>query len=77
MLSSPNYTPERIAEEKKIYEEISVQQPLHRWQKPEEIGDCVVFLASDSARFIVGQTIMAEGGVLIPMTTDLGWETKK
>lgn len=77
MLSSPNYTPERIAKEKEIYAKISVEQPLHRWQKPEEIGDCVVFLASDSARFIVGQTIMAEGGVLIPMTTDLGWEDKK
>lgn len=77
MLSSPNYTPERIEKEKEVYKKISVQQPLHRWQKPEEIGDCVVFLASDSARFIVGQTIMAEGGVLIPMTTDLGWEEKK
>ena len=77
MLSSPNYSPEKIENEKKAYAEISKQQPLHRWQQPEEIGECVVFLASDSARFIVGQTIFAEGGVLIPMTTDLGWEEKK
>ena len=77
MLSSPNYTPERVAREKEIYKQISVEQPLHRRQTPEEVGECVVFLASDSARFIVGPTIMAEGGILIPMTTDLGWEDKK
>lgn len=78
MLSSPNYTPERIEREKEAYAKIAEQMPLHRWQDPnEEIGKCIVFLASDAARFIVGQTIMAEGGVLIPMTTDLGWENKR
>ena len=77
MLSSPNYSPEKVESERKAYAVISEQQPLHRWQDPEEIGECVVFLASDAARFIVGQTIFADGGIRIPMTTDLGWENKK
>lgn len=47
--------------------------PTRRWQKPQEIGECVAFLCSESARFIVGQTIFAEGGVTIPMGSAPAW----
>jgi NAD(P)-dependent dehydrogenase (short-subunit alcohol dehydrogenase family) len=35
---------------------------LGRCAKPEEIAELVAFIVSDSANFIVGQTILADGG---------------
>jgi len=36
--------------------------PLRRFGKPEEIADAVVFLASERARYITGQTLFVDGG---------------
>ena len=36
--------------------------PMKRYGKPEEIADAVVWLASDSTKFITGQTITLDGG---------------
>jgi len=36
--------------------------PLGRMARPEDIADVIVFLASDDARFITGETIHANGG---------------
>jgi acetoacetyl-CoA reductase len=38
------------------------QIPVGRLGEPEEIGRCVVFLASDDAGFITGSTLTANGG---------------
>jgi len=35
---------------------------LGRWGEPEEIGSVVAFLASDSAAYVTGQTIVVDGG---------------
>jgi NAD(P)-dependent dehydrogenase (short-subunit alcohol dehydrogenase family) len=37
--------------------------PLRRVGQPEDIGDAVVFLASEAASFITGQTIWVDGGL--------------
>ena len=37
--------------------------PLRRLGTPEDVADVVVFLASDAARFITGQTVFVDGGV--------------
>jgi NAD(P)-dependent dehydrogenase (short-subunit alcohol dehydrogenase family) len=37
--------------------------PLRRLGEPEDVADVVAFLASDSARFITGQTIFVDGGI--------------
>jgi 3-oxoacyl-[acyl-carrier protein] reductase len=37
--------------------------PLKRYQTPEELGDLVVFLASDLAKGITGTTIQIDGGI--------------
>ena len=46
-----------------VIEQIEEQTPLRRWAEPEDIADVVVFLASDAARFVTGDTICADGGI--------------
>jgi 3-oxoacyl-[acyl-carrier protein] reductase len=36
--------------------------PLQRMGEPSDIGETVVFLASDEAKFITGQSIAVNGG---------------
>lgn len=40
--------------------------PLKRLGKPEEIAYAMLYLASDQAAFVTGQTIVVDGGALIP-----------
>lgn len=40
--------------------------PLKRLGKPEEVAYAVLFLASDEARFITGQTLVIDGGQVLP-----------
>ena len=46
-----------------VVETIEGQTPLRRWATPEDIADVIVFLASDAARFVTGETISADGGM--------------
>jgi NAD(P)-dependent dehydrogenase (short-subunit alcohol dehydrogenase family) len=46
-----------------VIEMIESQTPLRRWATAEDIADVIVFLASDAARFITGETISADGGM--------------
>ncbi|WP_075981380.1 SDR family NAD(P)-dependent oxidoreductase [Bacillus massilinigeriensis] len=48
-----------------MYNESLSKIPLGRWGEPEEdIGRVAVFLASEDARYITGQTFMVDGGQL-------------
>ncbi|MCU0446828.1 MAG: 3-oxoacyl-[acyl-carrier-protein] reductase [Microscillaceae bacterium] len=38
--------------------------PLKRGGAPEEVADCVVFLASDMSKYISGQVLQVDGGML-------------
>ncbi|MSR14973.1 MAG: SDR family oxidoreductase [Gammaproteobacteria bacterium] len=38
--------------------------PLKRFGQPQDVADAVVFLASNEAAFITGQTLMVNGGVV-------------
>ena len=46
-------------------EKIKQLVPLNRWQEPEEIAAMAVFLASQQARNITGQTINVDGGYVM------------
>lgn len=46
-----------------VVETVEQQTPLRRWAQPEDIADVIVFLASDAARFVTGETISADGGM--------------
>ncbi len=47
-----------------IIEGIIKNTPLGRTVEPEDIADAVAFLASDAARFISGETIEVNGGIV-------------
>jgi len=40
--------------------------PLKRWGEPAEIAHAMLYLASDEAAYITGQTIVVDGGALLP-----------
>jgi 3-oxoacyl-[acyl-carrier protein] reductase len=48
--------------EQQIYEKWAADIPIRRLAKPEEIADTILWLASDRAASITGQTIMIDGG---------------
>lgn len=39
--------------------------PVHRYSEMEEIGDCIAFLHSDAASYMVGANLVADGGYTI------------
>ena len=45
-----------------IQEKWSEEIPLRRLARPEEVADAVVWLASDRASYVTGQTILVDGG---------------
>ncbi len=48
----------------KAVEEWKQQIPLKRGGQPEEVADACVFLASDLSRYITGQVLQVDGGML-------------
>ena len=48
----------------KALEEWKQQIPMKRGGQPDEVADCAVFLASDLSRYITGQVLQVDGGML-------------
>jgi NAD(P)-dependent dehydrogenase (short-subunit alcohol dehydrogenase family) len=45
-----------------VVEEVNATIALRRWGTTDEVADVIVFLASDAARYVTGQTISVDGG---------------
>jgi len=44
---------------------IITQIPLGRLGEPDDVADCVVFLASDLARYVNGAALLVDGGLYV------------
>ena len=44
--------------------------PVGKLGEPEDVGFAALFLASDEARFITGQTLIVDGGQVLPESLD-------
>ena len=55
----------RRTEDPALYDSTLAQIPFGRLGTPEEIAEVVLFLASNRARWVTGQTIVADGGQLL------------
>lgn len=62
MIKASGLKPEQIAEMGKIF---TARIPLGRQGEPDEIATVVLFLASDAAKYITGETIIVDGGYLL------------
>jgi len=58
-----NADPDVVSERAAFDAYIQANCPLRREQTPEDIGHAVVFLVSDEARNITGQTLNVDGGI--------------
>ena len=48
-----------------LQEKIKAQIPLGQFGQPKDIAEVAVFLASDAARYITGQVIVVDGGMVM------------
>jgi 3-oxoacyl-[acyl-carrier protein] reductase len=46
-------------------QKLAAESPMQRWGLPEEVAGTILFLASDLAGYITGQTIVVDGGKVI------------
>jgi 3-oxoacyl-[acyl-carrier protein] reductase len=49
--------------EKEVVDSWAVEAPLKRLGEPREVADTIVWLASERASYITGQTVLVDGGI--------------
>jgi NAD(P)-dependent dehydrogenase (short-subunit alcohol dehydrogenase family) len=56
---------DRAADPAALAAEYAAVAPMNRMGTPEEIANCILFLASDEASFVTGAALIADGGTVI------------
>ncbi len=59
---------EQDANPGKLWKTLDAMHPLGRIAQPEEIAEVVAFLASEKASFVTGSILLADGGLLLPIS---------
>ena len=54
-----------VGEEGDARQQLAAMHPVGRMGKPEEIADAVIYLCSDKASFITGQSLAVDGGFTV------------
>lgn len=49
--------------EQKLFDGWAAESPLNRLGEPREVAETIVWLASERASYVTGQTVLADGGV--------------
>ncbi len=64
---APGFIETAFAEgaDQRFRQQVIQMTPLGRWGTPDDVAAAAVFLASDDAAFLTGQTIAVNGGVVM------------
>ena len=71
-IDTERHTPAWYPDTERLFERALSRVPAKRQGRPEEVADCVLFLCSDMATFITGQTVNVTGG--FPLQRRVEWE---
>jgi 3-oxoacyl-[acyl-carrier protein] reductase len=64
---APGFIETAFAEEEadgRFRQEVIKRTPLRRWGTPDDVAGAALFLSSDDAKFMTGQMVMVNGGVV-------------